>query len=270
MACATWLHLAQGDVGVRDSLPFGRRFSHVLHAATDSTLGPRLSPLERYDQIVCGTRNVLDLAVHSRAQRFLLTSSGAVYGPQPPALTQIPENYHAMPDPLHTAHAYGVAKRTAEHLCALYFNAHGLQTVVARCFAFVGRDLPLDVHFAIGNFIRDALHRPAIFVQGDGSPVRSYLDQRDLAVWLTRLLQGGTAGEAYNVGSDQAITIASLASLVRDTLAPEKEVRIANADASPAGRNVYVPSIAKAQADLGLQVQVPLVEAIREAAQHVH
>ena len=267
---AAWLRVEKGDVCVQSSLPHGRSFSHVLHAATDSTLGPRLSPLQRYDQIVNGTRNLLELAVACQAQRFLLTSSGAVYGPQPADLTHLPESYNAMPDPLNAGNAYGVAKRTAEHLCALYFKAYGLQTVVARCFAFVGQDLPLDVHFAIGNFIRDAMSKPAITVHGDGSPIRSYLDQRDLAVWLTRLLDRGLAGEAYNVGSDQAISIGELAHLVRTLLAPHKAVHVSHVALATSGRNLYVPSIEKARATLNLQVTTSLEEAIRETARRAY
>lgn len=262
-----WLHLHQGDICDAASLPRQRRFSHVLHAATDSTLGPRLSPLQRFDQIVNGTRNLLELAVQCQATRFLHTSSGAVYGMQPPELEHIPEDRHSLPDPLQGANAYGLAKRTAEHLGALYGAATGLQVVHARCFAFVGRDLPLEVHFAIGNFVRDALWGECITVQGDGSPQRSYMDQRDLARWLLALLYAGRAGQAYNVGSDQAISMAELATLVRDVLAPDKSVRILGQATGSATRNRYVPSIHKAQQDLGLTLHVALGEAIRDMAQ---
>ncbi len=260
-----WLSFSQGDVLTPTSLPNGD-FTHILHAATDSTMGPKLSPLERYHQIVDGTRNLLDYAIAHQVKRFLLTSSGGVYGPQPEAMAQLPESYAGMPDPLQANHAYSVAKRCAEHLCALYQDRYGLETVVARCFAFVGRDLPLDVHFAIGNFIRDALTQPDITVGGDGTPIRSYMDQRDLAHWLTMLLVSGQAGQGYNVGSDQAITIRDLAHLVRDTLAPGKSVRIIGKASEHNFRNRYVPSIQKARSELGLGLDFSLEASIQETA----
>ncbi|MFN7882638.1 MAG: NAD-dependent epimerase/dehydratase family protein, partial [bacterium] len=249
-----WLRLHRGDILQPSTFPTNATFTHVLHAAADSTFGPQLTPLERYTQIVDGTRYLLDYAVAHDIPRFLLTSSGGVYGPQPQDLEQMPEGYNGMPDPLNAQHAYSVAKRCAEHLCALYQDRHGLQTIVARCFAFVGRDLPLNVHFAIGNFIRDALTAPEITVGGDGTPVRSYMDQRDLAQWLVALLEYGRAGQAYNVGSDAAVSISELARLVRDTLAPDKPVRITGSPSAQNFRNRYVPSITKARTELGLEL----------------
>lgn len=262
-----WLKFQVGDICKPDTLPTGNAFSHILHAAADSTLGPQLSPLQRYDQIVNGTRNLLNLAVACGSQRFLLTSSGAVYGPQPAHLDRIPEDWHGIPDPLNPDNAYGIAKRTAEHLCALYGQAHGLHTIIARCFAFVGPDLPLDVHFAIGNFIRDALWRDEIVVGGDGTPQRAYLDQQDLAHWLLTLLEHGQAGRAYNVGSDQAISIADLAHLVRDIVSPSKPVRILGKANENNGRNLYIPNIQRARDELGLEVNIPLDLAIRATAE---
>ena len=254
----------QGDIQQRDTLPWGHSFTHVLHAATESTIGPGLTPLQRYDQIVDCTRNILDLAVATGARRFLLTSSGAVYGPQPADLAAIPEDWSNSPPLSEPNTAYGQAKRAAEHLCALVGEQHGLETVVARCFAFVGADLPLNVHFAIGNFIRDALTADAITVSGDGTPLRTYLEQSDLAHWLFTLLEHGHPGQAYNVGSDEVISIAALAHLVRDLLAPDKPVHILGKADIGAARNRYVPDIYKAQQQLGLSVTVPLAEAIRQ------
>jgi dTDP-glucose 4,6-dehydratase len=93
------------------------------------------------------------------------------------------------------------------------------------------------------------------------------MDQRDLARWLEALLQGGRAGQAYNVGSDAALTIAELAHQVRDLLAPGKPVHIAAQDAGgPCSR--YVPCIAKARAELGLDLHHTLHDAVLEAARH--
>lgn len=266
-ASLPWLEFHAGDMCAAETLPRHGTFSSILHAATDSTLGPRLTPLARYTQIVDGTRNLLQFAVDKGVKRFLLTSSGAIYGPQPGNVERISEDWPGSPSLLEPANAYGLAKRAAEHLCTLYRDAYGLETVVARCFAFVGRDLPLDVHFAIGNFIRDALHADAIEVAGDGSPLRAYLDQDDLAHWLVTLLDHGQAGQSYNVGSDEAISISELAQLVRDIIAPQKPVHVARRQSGNVERNRYVPDIRRARDELGLNVRIPLAEAIRRAGE---
>jgi dTDP-glucose 4,6-dehydratase len=261
-----WLRVIKGDTCNPLTFPRKVAFTHILHAATDSTLGPQLDPIDRFDQIVAGARNMLDFAVASGAKRFLLTSSGGVYGPQPFDVERIPEDFQGMPDPLNPANAYGLAKRMAEHLCALFHKKHGLEVVIARCFAFVGRDLPLDVHFAIGNFIRDALWRNAVTVSGDGTAERSYLDQRDLAVWLLTLLEKGQSCRAYNVGSDRAISIADLAYQVRDLISPTKPVLIQIKAGSNGLRSRYVPDISRVQKELGLKVTFPLSDAILTTA----
>ena len=165
-----WLKFCRGDIlkSLEKISNEGPTYSHVLHAAADSTLGPKMGSLERFDQIVTGTRNVLDFAVNVKAKRFLLTSSGGVYGALPSNLESFPESYMGMANPLDSSNAYSVAKRLAEHLCSLYAKNYDLEVVVARCFAFVGPDLPLDVHFAIGNFIRAFISRIAIFLSVSG------------------------------------------------------------------------------------------------------
>ena len=264
-----WLEIVTGDILELNSFPKGRVFSHVLHAATDSTLGPQLTALERYQQILDGTKNVLDYAVCTKAKRFLLTSSGGVYGPQPSDLAEIPEDFNQIPDPLVAANTYSIAKRAAEHLCALYQDSSNLEVIIARCFAFVGEDLPLEVHFAIGNFIRDALWSNQVTIKGDGTAIRSYLDQRDLAQWLLVMLEKGQTGKAYNLGSDQAVSIRQLAELVRDTVAPNKEVKVLSKPTSTI-RNRYVPNISRAKAELNLKVSITLAEAIEHTVNSIN
>jgi nucleoside-diphosphate-sugar epimerase len=248
----------QGDVRTFD-FPAGS-FSHVIHAATESSSGlNERDPLGMLDSIVEGTRRVLDFSVAAGARKFLLTSSGAVYGKQPPEVTHVPETYPGAPDCLDPKSAYGEGKRVAELLCAIYHRRHGLETKVARCFAFTGPYLPLDSHFAIGNFIRDAMEQRPIVIKGDGTPLRSYMYAADLAIWLWTLLVEGEPCRAYNVGSEEQLSIAQLA-MACDERGQVQVLRAAQPGQPPQS---YVPSTARVREELGLEQYVPLDESIR-------
>ena len=126
------------------------------------------------------------------------------------------------------------------------------------------RYLPLNAHFAIGNFIQDDLYNNKINVAGDGTTVRSYMNQTDLAGWLVCILNKGVAGRAYNVGSDHSISISNLAHLVRDILSPNKPVVFRNGDGGFQGRNVYIPDITRAKRELGLAINISLSQSIHQ------
>jgi len=264
----TWIEWLTADLATLDAsgvVELAARLddvTHVLHAATDSTNGPALGYQTQFDQILQGTRTMLALARRLGKPRFLITSSGGVYGDAPAGMTHISEDYLGLPDPLEAKNAYSLAKRASEHLCALASHEHGLPTIVCRPFAFSGPDLPLDVHFAIGNFVRDALFAETITVNGDGSPMRSYLDQEDLAEWLLRLLIDGEPGQAYNIGSDVAISIYDLAHLVRDLIAPGKPVEVRAQYDGVTPRKFYVPDTRKIRSALGLRQRISLEESI--------
>ena len=260
-----FIRLHRGDVRSFE-FPKGR-FTHVVHAATDTSVAADRDPATLIDSIVGGTQRVLEFARAAEVRRLLYVSSGAVYGPQPADLDLIPETYPGACDPLDPRSAYGQAKRLAEQMCSCASVGSRLETVMARAFAFVGPGLPLDGHFAIGNFIRDAQAGGTIVVGGDGTPLRSYLYAGDLAAWLVTLLVQGEAGTAYNVGSDEAVSIADLAGLVARTLPSAAGVTIRGTAAARGHRSRYVPSIARART-LGLAAWTPLDEAIRRTAAH--
>lgn len=257
--------LLGGDVR---NFPFpDGEFKYVIHAATETYAregsGGTVSLL---GSILDGTERLLQFAACHGAEKLLLTSSGAVYGPQPEQLTHLGESYPGAPDPLRAISAYAEGKRAAEALCIAYGEQYGIACKIARCFAFVGPLLPLDAHFAIGNFIRDAMRGEAICVNGDGTPRRSYMYAADLAVWLWTLLFRAPAKEAFNVGSPQSVSILELANTVRDAIGSKAEVRVAKAAVPGAPLQQYVPETRKAEMVLGLRCEVSLADAIRRTA----
>lgn len=239
-------------------------FSHIIHAATESSVELNATqPQVMFDTILEGTRRCLEFAARCGAQKLLFTSSGAVYGNQPPTLGHIPEELAGSPDPLDPSSAYAEGKRAAELLCAVAAKQTAMEVKIARCFAFVGPYMKLDAHFAIGNFIRDHLAGGPIRVQGDGTPLRSYLYASDLVVWLWTILFRGKSCRAYNVGSEEAMCIADIAREVAAQTSPSTPVHVSGTPVPGAVAARYIPSTARAQKELGLKCTVPLREAIR-------
>ena len=255
------LQLIRGDVR---TFPFPEgSFSHIILAATDSSQKSELEePLSIFDTILEGTRHSLEYAAHCGARKVLFTSSGAVYGRQPAEMTHIPEEYEGAPDPFSPAAAYGEAKRASESLCGIYSRQYGFEAKVARCFAFVGPFLPFNAHFAIGNFIRDGLAGGPIIVKGDGSPFRSYLYAADLAIWLWTILFRGQSCRPYNVGSEEAVTIRTLAETVACAFEPPRSVSILGRSSPDKSVERYVPSTKRAGDELELQSFIGLSDAI--------
>jgi dTDP-glucose 4,6-dehydratase len=253
-----------GDICSFD-FPLGS-FSHIIHAATESsTRLSAQSPLNLFDSIVSGTRHTLEFARECGAGKFLLTSSGAVYGSQPSGMTHIPEEYLGAPDSTLPSSAYGEGKRAAETLCALYSKQYGIEAKIARCFAFVGPYLPLDAHFAIGNFIRDGLNGGPIIVLGDGTPRRSYLYASDLAIWLWTILFKGQSCRPYNVGSDESISIIEVANRVAAQFPKKVEIEIRGMPDPSKFLEQYVPDTKNTKSELGLYAWVSLDTAIQKS-----
>ena len=261
--------LLEGDI--RSFVFPSEPHTHVVHAATDSGgQQTHRAAFELAESILSGTRRTLEFALATGAERFLYTSTGAVYGRSSATETHIPETSRAAPDPLLLQSSYDEAKRMSEHLCVAYTHGTALEAVIARPFAFVGPHLPLDQHFAIGNFIGAALAGTPIRISGDGTPLRSWLYMADLAVWMWTLLLRGERNRAYNVGSEAAFSIADAARLSAATLRPGLPIEIAGTAKQGAPMNSYVPSTERARSELGLRQTVDLPEALRRtAAWHV-
>ncbi|VVE56062.1 dTDP-glucose 4,6-dehydratase [Pandoraea aquatica] len=259
------LTMMGGDVRTFTRAP--GTFSHVIHAATD--VAAHSSPIALFDTTVSGTLRVLAAARDAGAQNVLLVSSGAVYGQQPASLTRIAEDYPGTPLGLDSRQAYAQGKRAAEWLSVTGAEEHYPIARIARCFAFVGPYIPLASHLAVGNFLLDRNTGKPIVVNGDGTPLRSYLYASDLAWWLWTILLDGVPGEAYNVGSEEAISIGDLAHRIASLDDGIAGVSIQGVPDSSRPVQRYVPCTRKARETLGLHTTVSLDEGLTRTLQWI-
>lgn len=249
----------------------GGPYTHVIHAATETNVAlDNPAPLAAFDASVAGTRHILDLCEHHAARRFLLISSGAVYG-----RTHALDRPLTETDPLagvrgDLAGAYALGKAAAEFLAMASGAAQGFTAVAARCFSFVGPYQPFDSGFAAGNFIGDALEGKPILIKGDGTPMRSYLYGADMALWLWTIMLRGEHGEIFNVGSDQPISIGELAYQISREVAAAASLHACPVviGGQPTGKRpeFFTPDVERARSRFGLKVVTPLDVAIRRTA----
>lgn len=245
--------------------PGADRYSHILHAASETNLENTADWASRHIAgSIEGTQKLLDLAVAHGTRGLLLTTSGAVYlsqerlngdrfaeGPSTPA------------DLVGERSVYGQSKRMMEVMAAVSARDHGFRALIARCFAFVGPYLPLDSNYAIGNFMRDALAGRDIVVNGDGTPLRSYMYSADLVIWLIRILLRGESGIPYNVGGQEAMSIGDLARLVASVSGTGSKVVVKQTPPPGVRPSAYLPDLTRAETTLGLVNGIALDEAVR-------
>jgi nucleoside-diphosphate-sugar epimerase len=257
------ISLQAGDIRIFDFPP--EEYTHIIHAAS----GPNRTastedPFTVAETILTGTRRTLDFARHCAARKFLFLSSGAVYGKQPVGVAKMSEQYSGAPDPTDPDSTYGDAKRKAEFLIAHDAGADSFQPKIARCFSFVGPFLPHNAHFAVGNFIRDAMAGGPIRITGDGTPIRSYLYCADLAIWLWTILISGKPLQPYNVGSEDTVSIKELAEKIARLAPSAPAIVLGSQPANPNSPDRYVPSTELARKELGVSQWIGLDAALRK------
>jgi nucleoside-diphosphate-sugar epimerase len=252
LAFAHDIRLIEGDL--RTFTPPALKFDYLIHAAVEYE-SPTQDRMATFAANLEGTRRILEIAKSNTAMKILFLSSGAVYGQQPADLPKVPEDFVGTIEP---SNGYAQAKRESEAL----FLQSGLNIVVARLFAFVGPYLPTGKNFAVGNFIRDAASGGPVRIEGDGTPMRSYLYAEDLGFWLWTILINGELGRTYNVGSDQAVSILELAQRVEKVCGVANGITVAQTPVLSEKPKRYVPCIDRVCFELHLRPLISLDEGI--------
>jgi len=259
MDCGT-VELVDGDISLCNAIP---QADYIIHAAASTDIAKYIAmPEKERGNIITGTRNFCKIIKEGGYKgKSLYVSSGAVYGKQPRDILEIPETYSIDDQSLASmeeakAH-YALAKRESEALI-LELGSNGFNVAIARCFAFVGKYLPRDQHFAIGNFIEDGLRGRPVVVKARAPVYRSYMYADDLVDWMLLSLKLASPDcLTLNVGSNESISLAKLAEIIAQEYGV---MAYAEVDEALEGDR-YIPSIQTALT-LGLKIKYDLRSSI--------
>jgi len=265
-----WPHLGkqrnvrfiEGDIRYFNDFPADTRY--VIHAAalTDRRLlASQPSAVAEVNGI--GTLRVLRAAnLLEDLQKMVLLSSCLVYGRQPWEVASVDESFSGSLPCNDVGAVYAESKRFAEIAAQSAVSESKLPVVTLRPFALVGPYQPLDLPWAVTDFIRDSFKGGPIRIMGDGTTVRSIMYASDFAFWVLSALVNGKPRETYNVGSPHAIELGSLARMITQLFSPAPEIRLGVGQATHT-KNRLVPNVQRIQKDLGVEITVPLSEALK-------
>jgi UDP-glucose 4-epimerase len=224
------------------------------------------NPLDVVQTNVHTTEVVLEAALRHRT-KVVFASTSEVYGKNV-AVPYDEEADRVLGSTRRDRWCYATAKAVDEHLCFAYERL-GLPVVIVRYFnAYGPRALANAYGGVLVRFVRQSLAGEPITVYGDGAQSRTFTYVDDIVSGtLAAATAADAAGEAFNLGSDDEITIGELAALVKE----------AAGSASPIVRIPYreafgdryedvrrrVPSIEKARRRLGYRPTVALRDGLR-------
>jgi len=211
--------------------------------------------LKNYKNDHKAVKNYLNLAKkYHLKSKILYTSSGAVYGKQPETNKGFKENYLQFNNKISFKKSYkkeySEIKLKNEKLFQ-QFGKDGAKVSIARCFSFVGPNLPLNTNYVIGNIINNILRNENIIIKANYKIMRSYMYSDDLVKWLFKILDhSNNLCPIFNVGSDNKVSIHKIANV----LAKKYNLKVLSPKISSKKIDNYIPNINKAKKELGLKL----------------
>jgi UDP-glucose 4-epimerase len=202
-----------------------------------SAVGVRLildQPLDSFLQMVRGTDTVFETASET-GTRVVFASTSEVYGKNEGG--NLSEDADRVVGPPSKARwSYATAKALGEILAHGYSRERGSEMVIARLFNAVGPRQTGTYGMVLPRFVRQALSGEELTVYGDGTQSRCFTHVRDAVDGLVGLMDEGDAtGLAFNVGSENDVTIIDLARRVLERSGSDSAVRLVPYEEAYAG-----------------------------------
>ena len=188
----------------------------VFHMA--AAVGVRLiveQPVHTMVTNVQGTETVLGYC-SKFGKRVLVASSSEVYGDHREERPLAETDRRVYGPTTEKRWLYADSKAMDEHLALSYHLERGLDAVVVRLFNTVGPRQSGRYGMVIPRFVERALAGEPLEVHGDGTQTRSFCHVSDTVRALCGLMDAtGIAGEIFNVGSSERVSILQLSERVK-------------------------------------------------------
>ena len=222
------LHLADHpgfDIVEEDVLDWARRadlsgVDRVFHEAVSKKTVSLADPERDLLVNTLGTLRLLLLARDQHVRKFVLASTGSVFGRA--------EERQVEETPRNPASLYGVSKTAAESYCQV-IGSDGLDYSVLRYYHVVGpRQDSSERGGVVPIFVRRCLEGRPMIIYGDGAQTRSFTSVHDV-VRANLLVADAPAAsrQAFNCASGIAVSIRELADFVADELGNRRPIEYA-------------------------------------------
>lgn len=203
------------------------KIDFIIHAASQAT--PKIfskDPVGTIVPNVIGTGNLLDLAVEKKVEGFLFFSTSGVYGYVDEKCYPIKEDCFGHLDPMDIASCYLESKRMGETMCVSWMHQYGVPVKIIRPAITYGPGLKLDDGRSFADFVSNIINNQDIEIFSDGRAIRNFCYLADAVLGFFTVMLKGKAGEAYNIATDQEISIIDLAKLLVEKVFPERKLKV--------------------------------------------
>uniref|UniRef100_A0ACD5GX95 UDP-glucose 4-epimerase GalE n=1 Tax=Desertifilum tharense IPPAS B-1220 TaxID=1781255 RepID=A0ACD5GX95_9CYAN len=267
------------DRALLDQIFAQYEIAYVMHFAAFIAVGESVSqPGIYYRNNVTGTLTLLEAMVAANVNKFVFSSTCAIYGE--PQQVPIPEDH-----PQNPMSPYAASKAMVERILVDFDRAYGLKSVRFRYFNAAGAEpggrlgedhnpethlIPLAIFAALGK--RESL---SIFgtdyATEDGTCIRDYIHVTDLTytyvLGVNYLLKGGES-EVFNLGNGNGFSVRQVIETTKAVTG--REIKTVECDRRPGDPPILVGSSEKAQRLLGWKAQYPDVKDIISHAWQWH
>ena len=261
------IKVIKGDVLDKNLLTQSMKGSQiVVHAAGIAGIDTVIKdPVKTMQVNMIGTANTLEAAhINGVTDRVIDFSTSEIFGSM--AYKSSEQDNTVAGSAGEARWVYAVSKLAGEHLAHAYYKQYKLPTVTVRPFNVYGPGQTGEG--AIQIFIKKALKKEDIFINGDGNQIRAWCYVDDFVDCLMKCIESPNAvGESFNLGNSRAvITILGLAQTVCRVLGSKSLIKFKKE--LSADIELRIPSVKKTEEILGFKAKVDLEEGILKTAEY--